>query len=176
MNDWTLIISDPEIRHAFDLVRYERFSTLLKPAIVITLLGWSVAVLQDETSDEEHIMKHAFYAIPEWVTLIIWGILNCFSKKHAPSVAYIYPFLWLFMVNLNFRDKLAEDYFIKDFQRHADIIYFMIIIMVLLNYTTFMASIALYPVTILVPFYYQLQVQAEVYINPYTGKFLSETE
>jgi uncharacterized membrane protein YoaK (UPF0700 family) len=121
-------------------------------------------------------MKHAFYAIPELVTLIIWGVVNYFGKKYAPSVAFIYPLLWLLMVNLNIRDKLAEDYFIKDVQIHTDTIYYILITMVLLNYNTYVASIAVFPITILVPFYYQLQVQADIYIDPYSGKFLSETE
>jgi len=114
MNDWTLIISDPEIRHAFDLVRYERFSTLLKPAAVFLVIGWISTVLQDISSDEDHSMKHAFYAIPELSTLILWAILNYFSKKMAPYVAFFYPIMWLVLLNLNFRDKLNEDYFIKD--------------------------------------------------------------
>ena len=48
--------------------------------------------------------------------------------------------------------------------------------MTVMNYNTYLVRFMLFPVTILVPFYYQLQVQAEVYVDPFTGKELNETE
>jgi hypothetical protein len=114
LNDWTLRITDPEIRHQYDLVRYKRFSSLLKPAFVLSVFSQIIYMLQDFTSEEDETMKNSFWAIPEWTSLIIWYTLNRFSKKLAPIVAYLYPLMWLLMINLSFRDKLNEKYFNKD--------------------------------------------------------------
>jgi hypothetical protein len=111
-------------------------------------------MLQDFTSEEDESLKHCFWVIPEWISLILWYILDRYNKKLSVYIAFSYAMISLMMVNLSFRNKLSEDYFNKDVDKHDDLIYVLVLYTLVINYNDFMVSLVLYPVSILVLYYF----------------------
>jgi hypothetical protein len=111
-------------------------------------------MLLDFTSEESENLKNCFWVLPEWISLLLWFILDRFKKRLSVYLAFSYAPIMLLMVNLSFRNKLSEDFFNKDLDRHDDLIYVLVLYTLVVNYNDFMTSLLLYPASILVPYYF----------------------
>lgn len=80
------------------------------------------------------------------------------------------------MLNLSFRDKIDDEYFLKDPNYHDDTIFFLIVVLIVTNYARFVTQMVLTPIVILVPTYLLYQAQADIWIDPFTGSKLKTSE
>ena len=108
--------------------------------------------------------------------LLLWTITNRYFRKWAPIGLYYFIGVWLLFTNLAFRGKLDPDFFrLDNASNHDETIYHLIIIFMFMNYSTFLTTVVLSPFVIWIPFYLQLHVQSEIFLDPYTCEKLDDS-
>lgn len=107
-------------------------------------------------SDNDTRIKADFWFANEIIFVIVWALLNRVAKRFAPLSIFLYCFTYILMINLSLRGVFDQETIEKDVARHQNSIYFIIMAVTVLNYSSFLTSVVILPTSILIPYYFQL--------------------
>ncbi len=92
LNNFTLWISDKEIRKNFDDKRADNFRHLLVPVSIVVALVIIARFIVFFSNGTDITLNSFSRLISTVVFLIIWALLTCKYKQLAPLTIFITPF------------------------------------------------------------------------------------
>ena len=96
-----------------------------------------------------------FGAATHYPVFIFWGIMKAFNGKiFAMHLVWVYCWTWIIVTNMSFRDQLAPWMMLNDKKADENSILGMLVVVHTLNYTSFLETVIVLPLSIMSGYYY----------------------
>ena len=101
--------------------------------------------------------------------ILLWAILKTRFRNQVPKLGIVYFLSWNIFAVFSFYDLLPN--FLRETNRMRDdeIIIICLFIFNCMNYNSFLTTLLFIPPITLIPYYFQLVKEAELWTDPFTG-------
>lgn len=152
LNNFTLRIKDDLIEQKFTQMRTDRFQSFLMPFFIAMTLVFSSVALLDHLNGTKILAVYGWF-VPNFLTIFLWALLARFAPKYSTYSAFLQTALQFWLQALCYYGLMDERFMLLDPEKHDDLIYGYIVLLTVLNYNTFQATLVALPFAAILPFY-----------------------